>query len=193
VRAVSGAERWGVRWLLGVALRVHGRCEGGADGIAALERAVVVLAASPARLEHAHALVELGAARRRAHERAAASEPLAAGMELAFRCGADPLTRLAREELVACGAGPRRLVRSGVDALTPSELHVARLAAAGHTNRQIAQALWISRKTVETHLAAVYRKLEVNDRARLVAVLAGKDQGPPHDAKPRPEREGARP
>jgi DNA-binding CsgD family transcriptional regulator len=79
-------------------------------------------------------------------------------------------------------------VRTGVDALTPSELRVARLAAGGATNREIAQALFVTRKTVETHVAAIYRKLDVNDRGRLAGILAGaaaEDQGPPPDAKPR--------
>ena len=92
-----------------------------------------------------------------------------------------PLAARAREELVACGARPRRLVRTGVDALTPSELRVAQLAAAGHSNREIAQALFVTRKTVETHLGGIYRKLGVNAREQ----LAGKLQDPPPDAKPR--------
>jgi DNA-binding CsgD family transcriptional regulator len=192
-RAVADAERWGVAWLRGFALRVHGLIEGGRRGQQALERAAALLADSPARLEHARALVDLGAARRRANERAAARGPLAAGMELAFRCGAELLTRHAREELVACGARPRRLVRSGVDALTPSELRVARLAADGHTNREIAQALWVARTTVETHLSAIYRKLDVNDRALLPDLLAAKDQGAPDDARTGAERDAVLP
>jgi DNA-binding CsgD family transcriptional regulator/tetratricopeptide (TPR) repeat protein len=174
--ALARAERWGVPGPLGVALRVHGLVEGGETGIAALERAVTVLARSPRRLEQARALVDLGAARRRANDRAAAREPLADGMEQAHRCGAEPLALRAREELVACGARPRRLVRRGVDALTPSELRVARLVAQGATNREAAQALWISRKTVETHLAAIYRKLGVNDRALLADALGARAQ-----------------
>ena len=124
--------------------------------------------------------MDLGAALRRANRRAEAREELAAGMELAHRCGADALAARAREELVACGARPRRLVRTGVDALTPSELRVAQLAAAGHSNREIAQALFVTRKTVETHLGGIYRKLGVNAREH----LAGKLQDPPPDAKP---------
>jgi DNA-binding CsgD family transcriptional regulator len=73
-------------------------------------------------------------------------------------------------------------LRRGVDALTPSELRVARLVAEGATNREVAQTLWISRKTVETHLAAIYRKLGVNDRSLLADALGAKDQGAAHGA-----------
>jgi DNA-binding CsgD family transcriptional regulator len=107
-------------------------------------------------------------------------------MELAHRCGAVGLAERARQELVACGARPRKLVRTGVDALTASELRVAHLAVRGHTNREIAQTLFVTRKTVETHLAAIYRKLDVSDRAHLAPLLAPEDQGPPPEAKPRP-------
>jgi len=134
-------------------------------------------------------LVDLGAALRRANRRADAREELAAGMELADRCGATALAARAHEELVACGARPRRLQRTGVDALTPSELRVAQLAASGLTNREIAQALFVTRKTVETHLAGVYRKLGVNDRGGLPAKL---QEGVP-DAKPPARREAVAP
>ena len=100
-------------------------------------------------------------------------------MELAFRCGALALAEHARDELVACGARPRRLVRTGVDALTASELRVARLAAGGASNREIAQALYVSRKTVETHLGAIYRKLDVSARERLGDLLAAADEAQP--------------
>jgi ATP/maltotriose-dependent transcriptional regulator MalT len=167
------ARRWGVRSTLGVALRIAGLVEGGERGLALLDDAAQALAATRRRLEYARALVELGAAQRRANRRSDAREPLAEGMELAHRCGARPLVGRARDELRACGARPRRPVRSGVDALTPSELRVAQHAAAGLTNREIAQTLFVSRKTVETHLAAVYRKLHVNRRDALAERLAG--------------------
>jgi DNA-binding CsgD family transcriptional regulator len=165
-----------------MALRVQGLVEGDLDR---LQEAVAVLAPAPRRLEHARALVDLGAALRRANRRADARAELAAGMELADRCGATALAARARGELVACGARPRRLQRTGVDSLTPSELRVAQLAASGLTNREIAQALFVTRKTVETHLAGVYRKLGVNDRGGLPAKL---QEGVP-DAKPAAPRE----
>ena len=184
--AVEHARRWAVPSTLGMALRIQGLVTGELEPLRA---AVDALAPSPRRLEYARARVDLGAALRRANRRADAREELAAGMELAHRCGADALAARAREELVACGARPRRLVRTGVDALTPSELRVAQLAAAGHSNREIAQALFVTRKTVETHLGGIYRKLGVNAREH----LAGKLQDPPPDAKAAVAREAVAP
>jgi len=113
---------------------------------------VEVLDVSPARLEHARALVELGAAQRRANQRTAAREPLRAGLDLAHRCGATRLAEHARAELAATGAKPRRQLSSGVEALTASERRVAEMAATGMSNPQIAQALFVTLNTVETHL-----------------------------------------
>jgi DNA-binding CsgD family transcriptional regulator len=184
--ATEHAARWGVASTLGMALRVQGVIEG---DLKLLRRAVDALAPTPRRLEHARALVDLGAALRRANRRAEAREPLAAGMELAHCCGATALVERARVELRACGARPRRVMRSGIDALTTSELRVAQLAAAGLTNREIAQTLFVTRKTVETHLAGVYRKLGVNARER----LAEKVQGVPPEASSPPAREPVAP
>jgi DNA-binding CsgD family transcriptional regulator len=73
---------------------------------------------------------------------------------------------------VATGAKPRRNAITGRDALTASELRVARLAAEGMTNRQIAQALFITTKTAAVHLTRAYRKLGVSRRAQLPGALA---------------------
>ena len=143
----------------GVALRAAGILAGGEAGVAQLRESVALLAASAARLEHARSLVELGAALRRLGRRAAAREPLADGMDLARRCGADRVVARARDELRAAGARPRRIERTGVEALTPSEQRVARLVAGGHSNPEVAQELFVSLKTVETHLSHAYAKL----------------------------------
>jgi DNA-binding CsgD family transcriptional regulator len=92
-------------------------------------------------------------------------------MELAHRCAANALVARAHEELLAAGARPRSVVRSGVEALTASELRAARLAAEGLTNREIAQHLFVTQKTIETQLRAVYRKLDVAGRRDLPAAL----------------------
>jgi DNA-binding CsgD family transcriptional regulator len=123
-------------------------------------------------LEHARALADLGAALRRAGCRAEAREPLRAGLDLAHRQGAWALAERARTELVASGARPRRVLLSGVDALTPSERRVADMAAAGRTNREIAQALFVTARTVEGHLTHVFQKLGLESRAELPRALA---------------------
>ncbi len=156
---------------LGVALRAAGLADGGQRGLDLLADSVAALAGSPAVLERAKSLAELGAARRRVGQRAAAREHLAEALDLAARCGARPLAARVREELNAAGARPRRDWRRGVESLTPTELRVARLAAAGRTNREIAQTLYVTVKTVEGHLARVYAKLEINGRPQLAMVL----------------------
>ena len=128
---------------------------------------------SPSLLERAHSLTELGAALRRAGRRAAAREPLADALDVAARCGARPLAARAREELRATGARPRRAWRTGVEALTPSELRVVRMAAEGRTNREIAHELYVTLKTVEGHLSRAYTKLGIEGRAQLPRALEG--------------------
>ena len=108
-----------------------------------------------------NALVDLGAATRRANQRTAARHPLRKGVELAERGGATALARRANEELGATRARPRRVMLSGVEALTPSERRVAELAAGGLTTRQMAHSLFVTPKTVEYHLRHVYRKLDI--------------------------------
>ncbi|MDQ3647646.1 MAG: helix-turn-helix transcriptional regulator [Actinomycetota bacterium] len=102
---------------------------------------------------------------------------LAVGLELAERCGASALLERARTELIATGARPRRSVRTGVDALTASERRVASLAADGRTNRDIAQELFVTPKTVEVHLSHTYRKLAIRSRSQLAAALSAHRDG----------------
>ena len=171
--AVELARGWGADRMLGVTLRTLGLVEGGEEGLARLEEALAVLAASHARLEHAKALVELGAALRRGNRRADAREHLREGLDLAHRLGAGALRERAKIELAATGARPRRLTLRGVDALTPSERRVVELAAQELTNKAIAQELFVTPKTVEVHLSSAYRKLGIGSRTQLAEAIAG--------------------
>jgi DNA-binding CsgD family transcriptional regulator len=170
---LADVRGFGAPRALGIALRVAGLAHGGEHGLELLEESVATLKRSPAMLERAHSLTELGAARRRAGQRAAAREPLAEALELAVRCGARPLAARAREELKATGARPRREWRTGVEALTPSELRIVRMAAGGRTNREIAHELYVTLKTVEGHLSRAYIKLGIESRAELSHALEG--------------------
>jgi len=163
---VFGAPR-----ALGIALRVAGLARGGEEGLALLRESAAALDGWPSVLERARSLAEFGAALRRSGERAAARDPLARALELAVRCGARPLAARAREELKAAGARPRRPWRTGVEALTPSELRVARLAAEGRSNREIAAELYVTLKAVEGHLAHAYAKLGIEGRGQLAPAL----------------------
>jgi DNA-binding CsgD family transcriptional regulator len=155
----------------GIALRTRGMLEGGRRGLRDLRESAEVLEASGARLEHARALVELGAALRRAGERTAARAPLRTGLDLAHRCGAVRLAQRARAELLTAGAKPRRAVLTGLEALTASERRVAELAVAGMSNPEIAQSLFVTLSTVEGHLRHAYRKLSIRSRSQLPAAL----------------------
>jgi len=166
----------------GIALRARGLLEGGEGGLRDLREAAELLAKSGARLEHARALVELGAALRRANQRTAGREPLRTGLDLAQRCGATRLAQRARAELIAAGARPRREAVTGLEALTASERRVAELAAAGMSNPEIAQALFITLNTVEGHLRRTYHKLSIGSRGQLPAAL--RSAAPEPDGSP---------
>jgi DNA-binding CsgD family transcriptional regulator len=128
---------------------------------------------SQSPLELARALADYGAALRRAGQRVQARTELHRALDLAHRLGARRIANQARAELIHAGAKPRRDAITGRDALTPAELRVARLAAQGITNREIAQALFITTKTAKAHLNRVYRKLEITRRGQLADALTG--------------------
>jgi len=156
---------------IGIALRASALLGDRNERIPLLRDAAETLSRSPSMLELARTLTEYGTALARGGQRASAREPLQQAMDLAARCGAQPLAGRAREELRAIGARPRRERLTGIESLTPGELGVARLAVQGLTNRQIAQALFVSTKTVGTHLGHIYDKLAVNNREDLARIM----------------------
>jgi len=170
---VALCERAEVPDLLGEALRLLGETTADpSEGFAALERAVKVLADAEGRLTEGLARLSLGSALRRAGQRSRAREELLAGRALVAACGAAPLVEHAEAELAAAGSRTTRLDVTGAGALTASELRIAGLAAQGMSNTEIGRMLFVSHKTVETHLSRVYRKLGIDGRAGLAAALA---------------------
>ena len=166
--AIAVAERWGTPGAIGQALRVQGLVSG---DVVMLRDAVSRLADSPLRLDHATALADLGGLLRRSAARRDAREPLKAALHLARKCGADGLAARAADELQATGIRVPPRSGSGRDALTPSELRIARMAADGASNKEIAQELFLSVKTIEMHLGHAYRKLDVGSRRELPAAM----------------------
>ena len=165
------ARRAGVTGALGMSLHAAGLVAGGAEGQARLVEAVAVLERSPARLELAHALTSLGAQLSRAHRRAEGRDALRRAIKLAGECGAVALAQRATAEL---HAGPGRRARAeltGPAALTAAEWRVCREAVAGQTNRELAQALFVTEKTIERHLSSAYAKLGIRSRFQLAAAL----------------------
>lgn len=168
--ALTIARAWGAPGTLGDAERVYGLLLGGHGGIDVLREATERLAQTPARLSYARGLIDLGAALRRAGQRRECREYLREGLELAEQRSAKPLAAGARDELAATGIRvPRQRIG---DPLTPSERRIVELARAGESNPRIAQALFVTVKTVESHLANAYRKLGVSSRQELPAALA---------------------
>jgi DNA-binding CsgD family transcriptional regulator len=171
---LAGARGWGAPTLSAHVLRAAAAAREGEEGIELLERALRTIEGSPQRLIHAQVLFELGSALRGAGRRGDARPPLREALTIARHCGAARLGRRAHEELEATGERLRRYTPIGVESLTPSERRVAGLAAEGMTNRQIAQALFVTVKTVEAHLSAAYDKLDVPGRRQLPDALNGR-------------------
>jgi len=168
---VDHARRFGAPRALGIALRAAGIVAGDGRTLELLNESVDVLRDSPALLERAHSSAALGMTLRRGGHRVDAREPLRQALELARDCGAVPLAGFTRDELIAAGARPRRDAATGLGALTDAERRVAVRAAGGKTNREIAQELFLSPKTIEMHLSRAYRKVGVASRGELTRVL----------------------
>jgi DNA-binding CsgD family transcriptional regulator len=170
-RELELARSIGAPRALGVALRAAALAESGARRIELLREAVTALEASQGALELARARIDLGVALVRTGRREDARPLLRDGQEGAAAAGATPLVERAHRELLATGARPRRTATAGRDGLTPSELRVTEMAASGQTNREIAQALFVTEKTVETHLGRAFMKLGVRSRKQLAQAL----------------------
>jgi DNA-binding CsgD family transcriptional regulator len=157
------------------AIAVGARCRGillSADGDvaaaeAALERALAAHERLPMPIERARSLLVLGRIRRRGRKRRAAKAALEEALAIFETVGSPRWAEQATAEIAALGLRP-----GDSHALTPSEERVARLAGAGRTNQEVAAALMVSPKTVEAHLARVYRKLGIRSRAELGAQMA---------------------
>lgn len=168
---IASARAFGAPRALARALRTGGRAVGGDEGLELLEEAVAVAEASPARLEAAYALADLGDELMQRRRRREGRDALRRALELANECGAPALAERARGALGAGGGRPPRLELTGVDALTPAERRVCELAAGERTNREIAQQLFVTEKTVELHLTNAYRKLGIRSRFQLASTL----------------------
>lgn len=149
------------------ALRALARASHGRQSLNWLAEAARILADTPLQLERARTLVDLGLALSASDEPTAARDSLRRAMGIAHSCGATALAARARDALIAAGGRPRKPINDGLDGLTRAERAVAELAAAGRTNREIGEELYVTLNTVSTHLRSVYRKLNINSRAQL--------------------------
>ncbi|MFJ9783383.1 AAA family ATPase [Amycolatopsis sp. NPDC101161] len=173
---INASARWGAARPLGTALTTMGLVREDDEAERALTKAITTLRSSPARLQLATALTELGTLQARHGQSEKAIETLRQAVELSEHCGARPLARRAAEELRSA----RRALTPAKDnehGLTRQENRIAVMAAQGLTNREIATALHLTRRTVELHLSGAYRKLGIAGRAELGGALAKSHRG----------------
>jgi ATP/maltotriose-dependent transcriptional regulator MalT len=170
-RGLRYARMWGTARVIGEAQRGLGLVTGGSHGVELLRESARTLEGAPAPLERARALVDLGAALRSQGARSDACEALRSGLELARGCGAAPLEARAARELRAAGEKPPKRARSPVDTLTADERQIAEMAAHGLSDREIAEALFVTASSVQTHTACVLRKLGLGSRKELEAAI----------------------
>ncbi len=163
------AREWGSPQALGAALRAQAAAEP-ERATALLEEAADAVAQSTDRSEQLRVCLARGLQLAAVGDRGA-RDVLAAALDLADRSGATVAAERARRALRDIGARPRRARTTGADALTPGELRVARLAAGGLTNREIAEQLFVTPKAVKWHLGNAYRKLGVSGRDELPGAL----------------------
>jgi DNA-binding CsgD family transcriptional regulator len=166
------ATSFGKPRALGVSLHALALVGGRPDTEPALREAGELLEPVGAPIELGRVYVDLGAHLRRSGQRVRARAELVKALDLAHHAGALRLARAAHAELAAAGAKPRRAALTGRDALTPSELRVAQLAAGGMSNREIAQSLFVTIRTITTHLTHTYQKLDITRREQLADALA---------------------
>lgn len=163
------AQRVGAGRAVGIARRADGVARRDVD---ALRTSAADLDAAGAPLSRARTLLELGRLLLADGERDEALATLREAQGAAFACGGRLVARQADLELAAAGARNRRAALSGSASLTPSERRICEMAARGLTNREIAQELFVTLKTVESHLRNGYRKLGIGSRAELGRALS---------------------
>jgi DNA-binding CsgD family transcriptional regulator len=159
-------------WALARAARAQGLlATDDAEIDAGFEAALAFHAQTPDIFETARTHLLYGSQLRRARQRVRAREHLRTALDLFDRLTADPWSDMARGELAATGETARRRNPATLNQLTPQELQVALRIAEGRTTREAASALFLSPKTIEYHLRAVYRKLGIASRTELVKLL----------------------
>jgi DNA-binding CsgD family transcriptional regulator len=154
-------------WALGIEARSHALVSEGDDAESLYREAIARLGRTSIRVQLARTHLLYGEWLRRERRRMDAREELRTAHELFRDFGVDAFAERARVELEATGARARKRTSETVDQLTPQETQIARLAAEGHTNREIAARLFISTSTVEYHLRKAFRKLGVKSRTQL--------------------------
>lgn len=170
-QVTAAVQRWGTARAQGMLAHARGVLIPGDPGIDELVEAARLLDGTPGRLEHARTEYELGRRLLDRGDSEGARERLRRAIDIAVLCGDRLLLDQALPVLAAAGGRLRHSTESRTDALSGSERQVADRAAGGATNRQIAEALFLTQRTVEFHLTSVYRKLGISGRDGLATAL----------------------
>jgi DNA-binding CsgD family transcriptional regulator len=188
---IALARTWGAPVTIGCALAAASTVYPAAARLTLLREAVTLLDGTGALLEQARAQVRLGDALHGSGADQEARVMLHRGLDLASSCGATQLAAMAKDLLVAAGARPREEAGFRPSPLSAGERRVTELVLQGLTNQEVAIKLCISKRTVDTHLAHIYRKLGIRGRSRLHEAVQSLTH---HGAVPRPrdaERQAA--
>jgi DNA-binding CsgD family transcriptional regulator len=177
-REVAIRREYGPRFRLAQALRRRASFEPARQALEMLSEALELAESTPRKPVTVRVLASYGAALRRVERIPEARDALYRAVDMAGEMGMERLRERAHRDLVLAGGRPRRVRATGPRSLTAAQQQVARLAASGRTNRQIAEDLFVTIKTVETHLAAVYRKLGIATRDALADMLGALDEAP---------------
>ncbi len=154
-------------WASGIEMRVRALLSDGEVAESLYRQSIEHLSGTRVRFELARTHLLYGEWLRRERRRLDAREHLRTALEAFTRMGAEAFARRGESELLATGERPGKRTAETLDQLTPQETQIARLAASGHTNREIAAQLFISPSTVEYHLRKAFRKLGVKSRTQL--------------------------
>jgi DNA-binding CsgD family transcriptional regulator len=158
-------------WANGIEARVRALLSEGEVAESLYQRSIEHLSGTRVRLELARTHLLYGEWLRRERRRLDAREHLRTAFEAFTKMGAEAFAHRAERELEATGERARQRTADTLDQLTPQETRIARLAADGHTNREIATQLFISPSTVEYHLRKAFRKLDIKSRTELTQRL----------------------
>ena len=165
----------GTDWALGIEARSRALLTDGDDANALYREAISRFARTSLRMQLARSHLMYGEWLRRERRRVDARAELRTAYELFRDFGVDSFAERARLELEATGEHARKRTADTLGQLTPQELQIARLAAEGHTNKEIATRLFISASTVEYHLRKTFRKLAVTSRTQLARRIDRRD------------------
>jgi DNA-binding CsgD family transcriptional regulator len=165
-------------WALALAARCRALLSAGAEAAAEFEQALEVHSRVANPFHRARTELLYGEFLRRERRRTDAREQLRAGLDTFEQLRAEPWAERARAELRATGETARKRDASTLSDLTPQELQIARLVGEGNSNKEVAAQLFLSPRTIDSHLRNVFSKLGITSRTQLARLPLGVGHAP---------------